>query len=137
MRRRNGHPALIGASRARLIGQLLTESLLLAVLGGMAGMVVAHWTLVLVLRRYHPTQHMITFSISGTVILFGIGLTFATGLLFGLFPRFTARGRTSFRRSRTRRVSRPARAAPRACSMLLATSQSRSPCCCSPRRVSS
>ena len=31
-------------------------------------------------------QHMITFSLSGTVILFGIGLTFATGLLFGLFP---------------------------------------------------
>jgi predicted permease len=50
-------------------------------------MVVAHWTLVLVSSLLPPeVQHTITFRMSGTVILFAIGLTFATGLLFGLFP---------------------------------------------------
>jgi predicted permease len=77
----------IGASRTHLIGQLLTESLLLAVVGGIAGMVVAHGTLVLVASLLPPdVQRTITFSIDRTVMLFGIGLTLATGLLFGLVP---------------------------------------------------
>lgn len=77
----------IGANRARLIGQLITESLLLAALGGLAGLLVAHWTLALITSLLPPeVQHTLTFSISGAVVLFAIGLTIGTGLLFGLFP---------------------------------------------------
>jgi predicted permease len=77
----------IGASRGRLVGQLLTESLLLAVLGGIAAIVVARWTLVLVTSLLPPeVQHTIAFSINGPVVLFGVVLTLATGVFFGLFP---------------------------------------------------
>ena len=128
----------IGASRARLIGQLLTESLLLAVLGGIAGMVVAHWTLVLVISLLPPeVQHTIAFSISGTVILFGIGLTFATGLLFGLFPALHST-RPDLVSTLKNQAGQPSGAkAPRAPGCCSPRRRSRSPCCCSPRRASS
>jgi predicted permease len=77
----------IGASRARLIGQLLTESLLLAAFGGIAGLFVAHWTLALIMALL-PAQvaQVMAFTISRPAVVFATILTVGTGLLFGLFP---------------------------------------------------
>jgi predicted permease len=77
----------IGANRRQLIGQLLTESLVLAVIGGLAGLLVSRWTLDLIFAML-PTEAAETLqvSIDGTVLLFAGGVTIATGLLFGLFP---------------------------------------------------
>jgi predicted permease len=77
----------LGAGRARLIGQLLTESLLLASFGGLAGLLVAHWTLRLILSLM-PAEaaRTMAFSISGPALLFAGALTIGTGILFGLFP---------------------------------------------------
>jgi predicted permease len=77
----------IGASRHDVIQQLLTESLLLAVIGGLAGLLVARWTLFL-LASLLPEEaaQSLTFELDGTVLLFAAALSIGTGLLFGLFP---------------------------------------------------
>jgi predicted permease len=77
----------IGANRRQLIGQLLTESIVLAICGGLAGLVVARWTLDVVLGML-PAEAADTlqFQLDGTVLLFAAAVTLATGLLFGLFP---------------------------------------------------
>jgi predicted permease len=77
----------LGAGRRRLIGQLLTESLLLAVFGGIAGIVVAHWTLGLIMSLL-PAEiaQTMAFTVSTPALIFAGLLTIGTGLLFGLFP---------------------------------------------------
>jgi predicted permease len=77
----------IGASRRQLIGQLLTESLLLAGLGGVLGLVVGRWTLNGIASLL-PQQRAeaLTFVIDWPVLAFSAALVLGTGLLFGLFP---------------------------------------------------
>ncbi|HET9371111.1 MAG TPA: ABC transporter permease [Vicinamibacterales bacterium] len=77
----------IGAKRGSLIRQLLTEALLLAALGGIAGLLVAQWTMVLI-RSAMPAEvsEAIGGDLDGTVLAFAAAITLGTGLLFGLFP---------------------------------------------------
>lgn len=77
----------IGASRAQLIRQLLVESCLLALMGGLAGLLVAKGTLQFIwsLLPAEATRTM-SFTIEPSIVLFAAGLSLATGLIFGLFP---------------------------------------------------
>ena len=77
----------LGASRRQLIGQVLTESVLLAVVGGVASLFVARWTLALIAGML-PSQAMssLRFELQPSVLLFAGALSIATGLLFGMFP---------------------------------------------------
>jgi macrolide transport system ATP-binding/permease protein len=78
----------LGASRSRLVRQLLTESALLAVGGGVAGALVAYWTTDL-LRAFVPATGIpIAFDapISLPVVLFATVLTLASTLVCGLVP---------------------------------------------------
>src|SRR5438105_5162230 len=77
----------IGAGRAQLVRQLLGEPLLLASLGGIAGVFGAQWTLNLIATML-PAEatDTIRLEIDRTVALFAGALAIGTGLLFGLFP---------------------------------------------------
>jgi predicted permease len=77
----------IGASRWQLVRQLLTESMVLAVCGGLAGLLVARWTLDLILSILpEDAAQTMPLGIDTPVLLFTAAVTLATGLLFGLFP---------------------------------------------------
>lgn len=81
----------IGAGRWQLVAQLLAESCLLAVSGGLAGLLVARWTLHLIasLLPLEATR-VARFELDPTAVLFAGALTIGTGLLFGLFPALHA-----------------------------------------------
>lgn len=79
----------LGASRVRLIRQLLTESLLLAILGGGLGLLVAVWVTKLMQGFVPIMQYTIVkdfFSLDSRALWFTLVVSLATGLIFGLAP---------------------------------------------------
>src|SRR5215831_2267576 len=83
--------AAVGAGRGRILRQLLTESLLLAMVGGGAGIMLAQWAID-ALRTLGPEQlpRLQAVNVDGRILLFTIGVTLLTGVLFGLAPALQA-----------------------------------------------
>ena len=79
----------IGAGQARLLRQLLTESIVLALLGGVAGSLLSVWGVRLLLRIF-DSQTSLPVSPDGRVLSFAIGVSLLTGILFGLAPALRA-----------------------------------------------
>jgi putative ABC transport system permease protein len=83
--------AAVGAGRWRIARQLLTECLLLAMVGGAAGILLAQWAID-ALRALGPEQlpRLQAVSVDGRILLFTLGVTLLTGVLFGLAPALQA-----------------------------------------------
>ena len=89
--------AAMGAGRGDLMGLPLTEALLLALGGGVAGILLGSATLRLLvaqLANEDSPSYYLTSQLDWPVLLFSLGITVATGLLFGLYPAWEA-ARTS------------------------------------------
>ncbi|HXB70124.1 MAG TPA: ABC transporter permease [Candidatus Acidoferrales bacterium] len=82
--------AALGASRLRLVRQLLAESLCVALAGGVLGMAAAFW-IVRLLVDFHPANipRIEETSIDGRVLLFTICVSLATAVFSGLFPAWS------------------------------------------------
>ncbi|HWN11670.1 MAG TPA: ABC transporter permease [Pyrinomonadaceae bacterium] len=83
--------AAVGASRHRLIRQFLTESLLLSVLGGLAGLIVSVWAVDLFIKLSPgDIPRLQEASVDLRLLGFTLFVSLATGVAFGLWPAFQA-----------------------------------------------
>ena len=87
----------LGASRARLVRQLLVECLVLALAGGTLGIAVSVWTADLLLRAlpFEAAARVLSPDPDLRVALFALALSLATGVVFGLVPPCSRRAPTS------------------------------------------
>lgn len=83
----------MGATRRRLVAQLLTESVLLGFIGGLLGLLFSYAgvrLLALGCARYYPVIGTQWMSLNGAVLAFCLGLALLTGFIFGLVPALQA-----------------------------------------------
>ena len=76
----------LGASRARLFQQLIVESLLISLMGGLLGLILAGWNKDLILAISPPGFAQLDLSLNKTVLIFTFLISLLTGLIFGLVP---------------------------------------------------
>jgi predicted permease len=82
----------LGASGFRLFRQVLTESVLLAAIGGAVGLLLAEWADAALLRIVSTTSNQVRLDVhpNAAVLAFTLGVSLLTGILFGLTPAFQA-----------------------------------------------
>jgi putative ABC transport system permease protein len=78
----------MGASRARLVRQLLTESILMSSLGALAGIFLARWGCAIMVRLISTSEYhvFLQFGLDDRIVAFTVGISLLTGILFGLLP---------------------------------------------------
>ena len=83
--------AALGANRARVVRQFMTESLLLSFIGGALGLTLAVWVVrALVFLMPKDTPRLEEIKLDYRVVLFTLGTSLLTGIVFGLAPSFQA-----------------------------------------------